>query len=217
MRAKRRDAADRERIEAALPEVVSVRGWSGTTVEDVCARAEVTREAFDRAYSGLEDCYCAYLETQTAILLTRSAAVFEGDESWRDQLRGVAFTLLDFLQEDRVRARVMMVETLSAGDRARLVRDQGMQALTLFIDAGRGELDDPESLSSTTATAICGAIFSQILFEIERDNYENLGLLLPKLMYSAVLPYLGPEVAAEELERPILPRSADVSAGVDIS
>jgi AcrR family transcriptional regulator len=217
MRTKRRKAADLERIEAALPEVVSVRGWSGTTVEDVCARAEVTREAFDRAFSDIEDCYCAYLETQTATLLTRSAAVFEREESWRDQLRGVAFTLLDFLEEDRVRARVMMVETLAAGDRARLVRDQGMQALTLFVDAGRGELDDPESLSSTTAAAICGAIFSQILFEIERDNYENLRPLLPKLMYSAVLPYLGPDVAAEELQLPVPPRSDGVSAGVDIS
>lgn len=217
MRTKPTSAANRERIEAALPEVLSVRGWSGTSVEDVCARAEVTRAAFDRAFSSIEDCYCAYFEAQAAILLTRSAAVFEKEESWRDQLRGVAFTLLDFLQEDPVRARVMMVETLAAGDRARLVRDQGMQALTLFIDAGRGELDDPESLSSATAAAICGAIFNQILFEIERDNYENLRLLVPKLMYSAVLPYLGPDAAAEELRRPVPPRAADVSAGVDIS
>jgi AcrR family transcriptional regulator len=210
-------AADRERIEAALPEVLSVRGWSGTSVDAVCARAEVPRAAFDRAFSSIEDCYCAYFEAQATILLTRSAAVFEREESWRDQLRGVAITLLDFLEEDPVRARVMMVETVAAGDRARLVRDQGMQALTLFIDAGRGELDDPESLSSATAAAICGAIFNQILFEIERDNYENLRLLVPKLMYSAVLPYLGPDAAAEELRRPVPPRSADVAAGVDIS
>ena len=178
---------------------------------------EVTREAFDRIFSSIEDCYCEYFEAQAAILLTRSTAVFRKEKSWRDQLRGVAFTLLDFLQENPARARVMMVETLAAGDRARLVRDQGLQALTLFIDAGRGELDDPESLPSATAAAIGGAIFNQILFEIERDNYENLRLLVPKMMYSAVLPYLGPDAAAEELQRPVPSRSADVLAGVDIS
>ena len=56
-----------------------------------------------------------------------------------------------------------------------MVRDQGMQALTPFVDAGRGELDDPESLSSATAAAICGSIFNQILFDIERDNYKISG------------------------------------------
>jgi hypothetical protein len=61
------------------------------------------------------------------------------------------------------------------------------------------------------------AIFNQILFEIERGNYENLRPLVPKMMYSAVLPYLGPDVAAEELHRAVPPRSANVSAAVEIS
>ena len=39
---------------------------------------------------------------------------------------------------------------------------------------------------------------------------------MPKLMYSAVLPYLGPDAAAEELNGPFR-RGVDVSAGVDIS
>lgn len=198
-----RDEAS-ERIEAAFVEVVCERGYSATTVGAVCQRAGVDAEVFERRFSDLEDCLCSYFDNGASELLTASARVFFATEgSWRDCLRRVAFNLLRFLQEDPDRARVMMVEVLAAGDRARLVRDQGMQALTFFIDQGRTELDDPESMSVTTAEAICGAIFNQILFEVEKENFESLPGLLPKLMYSAVLPYLGPEVAREELGRAV--------------
>jgi hypothetical protein len=75
-----------------------------------------------------------------------------------------------------------------------------MEALVEFIDLGRKELDDPESLTRATAEAVGGAIFSRIRSEIEADETDTLPALLPKMMYMAVLPYLGPEAAAEELK-----------------
>ena len=71
-----------------------------------------------------------------------------------------------------------------------------------MIDAGRRELDDPESLTPATAESVGGAIFLRMRQVIDDEGTDRLNELLPELMYMAVLPYLGPEVAAEELKMP---------------
>ncbi len=195
-------SGERVRLEKAFVVVVCEGGYAEATVEAVCARADVEVAAFERHFADLEDCLCEYIQAGTVTLLMRSAQAFAAQEAWRDQLRAVAHTMLEFLQEDPARARIMVVEVLSAGERAQLIRDQGMEGLFAFIDLGRNELDDPDSISRATAEAIGGAIFSRIRMEIETGSTDALPALLPKMMYSAVLPYLGSEAAREELEIP---------------
>jgi len=202
-------AGERARLEQAFAAVVCERGFGEATVAEVCARASVDAGRFQAHFADLEDCLCEYIERGTMILLTRSMPAFTREESWRDALRAVAHTLLHFLQEDPARARIMLVEVLSAGERAQLIRDQGMEALFEFIDLGRAELDDPDSLTRATAEAVGGAIFNRIRSEVERGETASLPDLLPKMMYSAVMPYLGPKAAAEELELPPPPPPAD--------
>jgi AcrR family transcriptional regulator len=190
---------ERVRLEQAFVDVVCEQGYAKTTVEAICERAGVAREVYEHHFTDLESCLCEYIQEGTTVLLIRAAQAFATGQLWQDQLRAVAHAMLRFLQEDSDRARIMVVEVLSAGDRAQLIRDQGMEALFEFIDQGRNELEDPDSISRTTAEAVGGAIFSRIRMEIETGGSDSLTALLPKMMYSAVLPYLGPEAAAEEL------------------
>jgi hypothetical protein len=108
--------------------------------------------------------------------------------------------MLEFLQEDDRRARLMLVDAHRGGERGNLIRDQGMQALFAFIDLGREEMDDPESLTRTTAEAIGSSIYLQIRTRIEDAGPQSLPDLLPEMMYFAVLPYLGVDAAEAELK-----------------
>jgi AcrR family transcriptional regulator len=199
---REQSGSEKARLEQAFAEVACERGFGGATVGEVCARASVGEDRFEEHFADLEDCLCEYIERGTMVLLARSVQAFGEQSGWRDALRAVAHTMLRFLQEDPRRARIMLVEVLSAGERARLIRDQGMEALFEFIDLGRQELDRPDSLSRATAEAVGGAIFNRIRSEVEAGDTDSLPELLPKMMYVAVLPYLGPEAAAEELEYP---------------
>jgi AcrR family transcriptional regulator len=193
---------ERVRLEQAFAAVVCERGFAEASAEAVAERAGCDLEAYHRHFTDLEDCLCEYIQAGTVELLMRSAKAFDGVEGWREQLRAVAHTMLHFLRENPARARIMVVEVLSAGERAQLIRDQGMEGLFAFIDAGRSELDDPDSISRATAEAVGGAIFSRLRMQIETGGTDSLPELLPKMMYTAVLPYLGPEAAAEELRIP---------------
>jgi hypothetical protein len=61
------------------------------------------------------------------------------------------------------------------------------------------QLDDPDSLTPYTAETIGSAIYQQFQATIARFDFQTLEGMIPQMMYTAVLPYLGSAVAAEEL------------------
>lgn len=192
--------SERQEIRAAIIAVVCQRGYLGTTLDLICDGAGVTHEQFMRHFEDVEDCYCQLIEEERNELLRRVGVAFIAEETWLDAIRAVAYAMFDYLIEDLDRARFVFVDVLAAGERAQLIRDQGMVLLFALIDQGRNELDDPDSVSPVTAEAIGGSVYNQIQMAIEQDalTYD----LVPALLYNVVLPYLGAELALEELNRP---------------
>jgi AcrR family transcriptional regulator len=138
-------------------------------------------------------------EAALAEFFRRVWPAFAGESTWREQIRAVAYTVFEFIDEDPRRANLMLIDTLGAGERATVLREQGLELLVELIDQGRNELDDPGSVSRTTAEAIAGTIHRQIRLAVKNDAV--VPGLVPKLLYNVVLPYLGTEVAKEELTR----------------
>jgi AcrR family transcriptional regulator len=146
-----------------------------------------------------EERLCAVLQDGTDELLGRVALAYGAHDAWAERLRAAAYEIVAFLREDSARARTMTVDVLSAGRRAQEIRDAGMRALTELIDQGREGLADPDSISRATAEGIVGAIYNRIHVEIAAGRCARLESMVPDLMYSAVLPYLGTEAAMAEL------------------
>ena len=90
---------------------------------------------------------------------------------------------------------------LAAGDAARARRDMTMRVIASLIDAGRNEMDDPESVPHTTAEALAGSAYGQVYAKVVRGEADELPALVPQLMSAAVMPYLGVEAALAELAR----------------
>ncbi len=194
--------AERDRIGRALIDLCFEHGYRNTTMPMLLKRAEVDEAAFERHFADREDCFCQTLQGRANEYLLRLGAAFSTAQGWRNQLRATAHASLRFLREDLPRARFLFVEVYFGGPRAQLIRDQGIDALTELIDLGRAELDDPGSISRATAVSIAGGIYERGHVAIDRDDPQVWETLVPQLMYTAVLPYLGPEAALEELEMP---------------
>lgn len=193
---------ERQLILDALVEVCIERGYRGASVPLVAERAGVSEETFEQHFNDLEDCFSAYiLEGREAFFVAVGAAMVDKSE-WREQIRAAAYAMLHFWQADERRARMMLIELLSAGSRAQLIRDEGMELMFDLIDQGRSQMADPEMLSRTTAEAVGGAIFNQMHMALERGELARGEELIPQLMYTVILPYLGPKPALEELEMP---------------
>jgi hypothetical protein len=143
------------------------------------------------------------LQAQADELLERVGLRFFAAPDWRHGLRAVAHEMYRFMREDPERARMMAVDSPTAGPRAQLIRDSGIGALVELVDLGRREPGAPATLTRFTAETTAGAIYDRMRVDIERGEMEALERHFPELMYSAVLPYLGSEIALEEARIPV--------------
>jgi hypothetical protein len=130
-----------------------------------------------------------------------------GVESWRGRLRATAYATLEILTEDEAVTN-FVINAVRYGERSRLMVEEAVNSLFDLLDEGRAERSDPEAISRATAESLGSSIFAQIY------SAAGLGLairaeVVPQMLYTALLPYLGPEVAAEELAIPPPPPPAE--------
>jgi AcrR family transcriptional regulator len=182
-----------------MVELAAEHGLESTTVAMVCERAGVGRAAFDRSFAGKEDCFLRVHGEVAAEFCRRARAAFAGPRGWHDQVWAGAWAAMRFLQEDATRARFLVVAVNGAGSRAQASRDRVLQVLADMIDAGRGELEEPASVSRSTAEMVTGAIYGTILTKIRGGAIERGEEFLSELVYMAMMPYLGARAAEEEL------------------
>jgi AcrR family transcriptional regulator len=190
----------RERIAVAMVELVGDQGLERTTVAMVCARAGLERAAFDRCFRGKEDCFLRVHGEIADEFCQRVSTAYAGPRAWHDRIWAAAWAAMGFLREDALRARFFVVEVNGAGSRAQARRDRVLQGFADLIDAGRGELEDPASVSRSTAEMVTGAIYGTILTKVKGGAIERGEDFLSELVYMAMMPYLGARAAEDELE-----------------
>ncbi len=196
----RTGAAERARLVEALIEIAAEHGYSETTVEMIVDRAGLDRPAFDRHFRGKYDCFLSAWQEINEECLEGMVSAYNSEEDWPDRLRAVAYEVVRGLRNDPSRA-CFGIEVLAAGDAARARRDMTMRVIASLIDAGRNEMEDPDSVPRTTAEALAGSAYGQIYSRVVRGDAAGLPALVPQLMSAAVMPYLGVEAALEELDR----------------
>jgi hypothetical protein len=100
-----------------------------------------------------------------------------------------------------------MVQMLAASDLAMAERDRYVGRIVDLIDEGRYELEDPEIVGRSVAEATFGSIYLALTRQLRDGGAVVAEEVVPELMCLAVRPYLGPEVAQEELTIPPPPRA----------
>jgi AcrR family transcriptional regulator len=193
-------SSERARLIEALIEVAAERGYADTTIEMVYTRAGLDRPAFDRHFRGKYDSFLSAWQEMNEECMRSVMLAYESERDWPDRLRAVAGAVVGSLCNEPSRA-CFAVEVLAAGDAARARRDMTMRVIASLIDAGRREMDDPESVPHTTAEALAGSAYGQVYAKVVRGDTDDLPALVPQLMSAAVMPYLGVEAALEELGR----------------
>ncbi len=199
--------ADRDkRIRGALLELVDERGYDDVAVADVVERAGVEQADFDRRFEGKEElCFAVFEEIATTAEADVLAA-FEAEGCWCDGLRASAYAIVRFMRDNPREVGFGALHILAAGDLAQVYRERQLQRWVDLIDRGRQELDDPDSMGRGVAEGVLGSINGRLLKELENGGgTDSLEQFVPELMYIAVRPYLGHEVAREELEHPAPP------------
>ena len=171
------------------------KGFSASTVEDICAQAGVSRRTFYENFRDKNDCFLtSYRQHAQELMAVVTAAASAGD-GYEERARFGLLALLRFLSEQPDLAHMAVVEVMAAGPAAVAERDNAVAALTALI--GEPVLAEaPYALPILLLRTVSGAILQLIYIRVLAGREAELEELLPMIMYMVLVASQGPASAA---------------------
>jgi AcrR family transcriptional regulator len=191
----------RERILAAVADVCSAAGYVAMSVEDIVVTSGVSRRTFYDNFRGKEDVYLAAFDEVSKQLLTRVYAAYEGADGLVAKVRESLVAFLTFIADEPTFADMCIVEVMAAGSNAIERRNRTMAAFAQLIEqAAAAELPKSKLPPALTAETLVGGIYEVVYSRVLQSRGDELPALLPDLLFSVLLPYVGRETAGSLLK-----------------
>ncbi len=165
----------RARIYGGMIESVSQRGYHATTVAHVIALAGVSRRAFYEQFSNKEQCFLATYDIVVARARKRVLDAWLGERGWANRLHASCKALLDEAAETPKGPRLVLVDSLGIGPRARERMQLAGFAFERLVASAFQVAPDGTGFPRLTCRGIVGGVrhvvFVRMLQERERELY----------------------------------------------
>lgn len=192
-------SSGRELILREMLKLVGEVGYEETTVGMVLGRCGVSERTFELEFIDKEDCFLAAFEFGVGLLEAGLVEAAMGESSWLGKFRAGLGALVEFLDAEPEIGRALLVEAQLAGREAQARSDETMERAARLIDLARVEGDGFESPPEIAPRAVVAGIYGMLHSRLASGTGDGVGELMPDLVYYAVLPYFGSEVAVEEM------------------
>jgi AcrR family transcriptional regulator len=174
-------AAQRERLMAAMTELMAERGYRAVKVGEIAAQAGVSREAFYQCFTGKEACAFAAYDRFIDVLLARVIAAVGPADDLDTFMLGLIGGYVETLQQDLVVARAFQIEMDAVGQHARERRRQALVRFAEFIRARREELIADEPLPMSAYLGVVYAARQLVSDTLDTQERPDLVSLAPEL------------------------------------
>lgn len=153
--------AQRERLLAAVTELLAAHGYRGFGIGDIATRAGVSLATFYDCFDSKDACVFAGYDRFIEVLLTKMAAVDVPDDDRPALTAGLLGAYLNTLQQDLVVARAYQVEIDAVGPLARARRREALTLFATYIrDRAARIADDGQAPDDLPWTAYIGVVYA---------------------------------------------------------
>jgi len=186
----------REALVEAMSRSCYERGYVETTVEDLLEATGLERSEFDRHFRSEEECGVAAVEAVLAEGIALVGEAFTGDTSEAESTLRALLGLLGRFAERPDKGSLALTDSRQRMPQAAYERYAGGFAILIaMLDRLRSESSLGVEAPPCAAKAALGGSEALIRRELAMRRAENLPALVPDLIYSAVVPFLGQEDA----------------------
>lgn len=193
--------SQRERLLEAAIRVVAAKGYGAMTVGDLTREAGVSRTTFYELFEDKEACFLAAYDSAVDVLVRRVTRAYESEDTWPERAATGLAALLDTLAAEPALARLSLVDVGNAGPAAQRRYRAAVQRLTPLFEEGRDFAPGGRNLPANTSRMAIGAVTGLIADELVAGRGEQLPGLLSDVLFATLVPYIGPNAAAREVER----------------
>ena len=150
-----------------------------------------------------EACLLAEMESGLERAQKVVLAAYDAESRWLDAIKAGLAAFLGFLEREPAIGRVLVVHSMSGGERVLRRRVEVLGALAAAVDLGRLEGSaDRQQPPAVVAEGVVGAVLAVLQNRLLAQERIEVMDLFGSLVSIIVLPYLGAGVARRELTRP---------------
>ncbi len=187
-----------------MAEMTAERGAGGSvSVAEVIARAGVSSAAFHEAFADREACLLAAFELGVERARRGMVPAYDAETRWLDAIKLALVAFLCFLEEEPALGRLLVVYSMSGGERLLRRRASVFAELAAMVDRGalEGSPGRPQP-PRVIAEGVVGAVQAVLQNRLLAGPPDGVMELFGSLVSIIVMPYLGVGVARRELVRP---------------
>jgi AcrR family transcriptional regulator len=156
----------------AICQAVAEKGYAGTAVADVIARAGVSRETFYEHFADREECFLEAYDLAAETLRDAVASALPSDSGDPLESYDRAMTAyLETMSQERAYARVFLVDVYGAGAAALSRRFRVFQA---FVDLVAGIFGARSAADRALCEAMVGAVSSLVTIRVAVGEFDQL-------------------------------------------
>jgi AcrR family transcriptional regulator len=179
----------RERILAAVVELVAQRGYREVSVAGIVKRAGTGRLKFYELFGSKQDCFLAAYDAGLEQAAGRvGGALADAGDSLAERVDDGIGALLAFLDERPELARAVVLEAPSLGPAMGNRREATLAAFTPLFDGARESAELPDNLEESVLDGLYWLLYDAIL----SGKPKPLAELRPALVEFALMPFVGP-------------------------
>jgi AcrR family transcriptional regulator len=189
----------REALLGAMLEELGRHGYWEMSVTRARSSVGVSREEFEADFNDKEECLFAAYDLLIEQTLKKTCAGCDGTEAWPERIRIGLERVLDELAARPEVARAMLRSFPEIGPPAYQRYLALLSRFIPFVREGRKYPGAFEGLPPEVELLALGAAKAIIFREVEEGRTERLPRLLPEILFSILVPFLGPDRAVEEM------------------
>ena len=201
-------ARSRELLLKAMLRELGEKGREGIEPARVLPACMVSAEEFTAEFADVDACLdaaydelSAQIATEVQVGCKNGGSSSAGSRSWPSRVRAGLDALLGTLADDPPMAHILIRTFPSLGGEARRRYQAFTERFVPLLAEGREHSGVAEELPSGVELLAIGAAEAIIFEEVASGRAEQLPELGPSILFSLLVPFLGPISAAAEMEK----------------
>lgn len=185
--------SQRDRLVAAMGELVVTAGVSAVGVHHLCQLAGISRRTFYELYRDRDACFVDALQDAYGRLVTHvELAVADAGDVWEDRAVATVQALVGLLHADRVLAQLCVVSATGGSGEAVRLRHAAMQQIL------KGLVDPPASAAAgePVLAGALGGVWELVYRRLTSEPETPVSELVDAAVYVLLAPFVGPHRAA---------------------
>jgi AcrR family transcriptional regulator len=181
-----------QRIFEAMAKSCAEKTFSGTTIADIVGHASISRATFYKHFPNKQACFYATVEAFLEELQRDATdAHSTSDGSHLDSVRKVVTAVVERLDAEPDHAKLLLVEAIVVDPE--IVRRYRKLVLRALEPPQRTAMETDRA--STDPEIAFGSAMVLVAGHLGSGQTKGLASLLPELIYVALLPYAGQDMA----------------------